>query len=517
MNLATRVVSIILPILLSTFLFQAEALCGTGTLSKTAGRTARFGGTESRWKTISRAARADLLKGNNSKALLGYETAIEALRKENPKSEEQYDLELALVELYRRLKRYDEAEGVLSRMETYIQHGKVADPLLASRFYRRRADLRESEGQKGLCNRDRLQAILVKEKYFFRDAPTITNATVRLLESVRAERDWKTMLFLLAHWKKEIDSGTVPKKVEASFKLTRDMLYDRARELIDKEELRAASQLLIKLFEVDSDYSSQIACWDKYVYYCMVNKHIVEASVSIDTLHKILAKIRSLPKPHEITLSQKLDAHLALISIFNARRRTERVNSEWMAIRELLATTPTNSLDLEDSITYCESLIRVPVYMVKTGYKTDQVIEELKVAVQEVALVLERCKNDQDNLRRMRQADCRARFFMISTMIYRNRLKEAEAALKELPLKKTLPNNFPRYRIRLARLYALLAEGYITSKKLDKAMPFFEVAKGILKEEEKPPGSTMFDPSESLATSIGKLKVAIDKAEALQL
>ncbi len=514
---ATRVVLISVPILLSTVLFQAAALCGNDGAREKIGRVANYVGRESRWKRFSRSARSELAKGNNGKALLGYETALEELRKESPKSEEQYDLQLATVELYRRFKRYDEAEGVLSRMEDVILHGKIADPLLACRFYRRRADLRESEGRKGLSNRDRLQVILVKERYFFRDAPTIINSTVRLLESIREERDWQTMLFLFAHWKKEIDSGTVPIKVLNSFKLTRELIYGHVNDLIDKEELRAASDLLRKLFEVDSDYSTQITLWDKYVICCLGHKRIVDASVSIDTLHKILEKANSLPPSQEVTLSRRLDAHLALINVFTARRRTERVHSEWIAIRELLATRPSSVLDLDDAITFCEAYIRVPVYLIKTGNKTDQVIEELKVAIQEGGIVIERCKNDPDKLGRMRQYDTRAKFFMISTMIYRNRLNEAEQALKPLPLKKTQPNYFPRYSIRLARLYALLAEAYIVSRKFAIAKPFFDVAKTILNKEERPPDSTKFETSESMATTIAKLKAAIDKAEAMQL
>ncbi|MBX9670643.1 MAG: hypothetical protein K2X93_23775 [Candidatus Obscuribacterales bacterium] len=503
---------------MSTFLFQAAALCGNDSAREKIGRVANYAGRESRWKRISRSARSELEKGNNGKALLGYETALEELRKESPKSEEQYDLQLAIVELFRRFKRYDEAEGVLSRMEDVILHGKIADPLLACRFFRRRADLRESEGRKGLSNRDRLQVILVKERYFFRDAPTIINSTVRLLESIREERDWQTMLFLLAHWKKEIDSGTVPSKVLNSFKLTRELIYGHVYDLIDKEELRAASDLLRKLFEVDSDYSTQITLWDKYVTCCLGHKRIVDASFSIDTLHKILEKVKtSLPPSQEVTLSRRLNAHLALINVFTARRRTERVHSEWIAIREMLATRPSSILDLDEAITFCEAFIRVPVYLVKTGNKTDQVIEELRVAIQEGGIVIERCKNDPDKLGRMRQYDTRARFFMISTMIYRNRLKEAEQALKPLPLKKIQPNNFPRYSIRLARLYALLAEAYIASRKFEIAKPFFEVAKTILNKEERPPDSTKFDPSESMVTTIAKLKAAIDKAEAMQL
>ncbi len=101
----------------------------------------------SSWRRFVSAAHLDLnTKDGCLKAITVYDDAIKMIEKSNPDSEAKYDLYLNLAESYRRAGKLDQANKILESVAPIILKGNWLDPLLVTRYWRRRAELCFSQG-----------------------------------------------------------------------------------------------------------------------------------------------------------------------------------------------------------------------------------------------------------------------------------------------------------------------------------------------------------------------------------
>lgn len=292
------------------------------------------------WRSVARGARANLAHQKYGAAEQGYAQALDMLSNQNPKAEEIFDLKLLLVETYRRDGQYGKADAILHSLEPAIARNNFADPTIAVRFWRRRAELRCSQKRfvEGIaCMK---KAISILEKYFQSSSATLLNNYTVLLRLACEQHDWSTIAEVLDkihsdNRKPETTPGASELHQIAALKEARaiafNLVCDRASKLVAAQDYKGA-MILFRLMENDGHGEIGVQLLLSALMTNTRDKNFEKADVIVPFLNSALDKLSESDKQ---SLALKIAGHAELACMYEIRGNAEKQLSEWKKVLEL--------------------------------------------------------------------------------------------------------------------------------------------------------------------------------------
>lgn len=274
----------------------------------------------SAWRLTSRQASEDLNARNYQAAEIGYEKAIDELRRENSKADEIYSLQLLLVETYRQSGKFHKAREILNKMEPAIKSEKYVDPTIAVRFWRRMSEVESSFGSKKTSLLYSRKAVSVLERYFDRNSNTLQKNYISLLLLASEESDYDTIVETLS---KLTEAGT-RQNVMADAAINKAFLKLLGRSLATAEQgnYKEAYRQLKTLKTPEFRVKDKAELWTQYAQLCLTHSRQEEATATVPTLFQLLEDAKKLPQKESIPLRMKL--HMAIGTIFSKGSEKEK-------------------------------------------------------------------------------------------------------------------------------------------------------------------------------------------------
>ncbi|MBX9668207.1 MAG: hypothetical protein K2X93_11335 [Candidatus Obscuribacterales bacterium] len=411
------------------------------------------------WRELGRQASYNRRICHYERALSLYEAALESLRSEHRDADEQYDLELMIAETYRLQKRFADAKQIYDRLEPIIKTGKYPDPLLACRYYTRRADLAFNLARVDDALSDIRAAISVKKKYFYKDAGTVVRQQVYLMKKLREHDHLESWHAEMKEWYPQIQLGTAPKEVVEEYKLGIAQMHKELPKKISEGRLNQAEKLLRLCSDMDYDYARLLEFWSIYFYHCFALRRQAELENAMVDITNVLDYVES--NPHlKVRVSRIFSTRLALINVYVAQRKQAEVDAETEKINQLLSGSPLSPLEKE--FYTWEAKLRLSMIELRHDRPvTREMSRQIKDATNHLTDLLSKKAFLTPKLEEeIRMAEVRGRMNLIVLYANRGLLDEAEQELLRLPPMNKDPkkDSIPFYRHRLSGPYARLAK-----------------------------------------------------------
>ncbi len=461
----------------------------------------------SAWRLTSRQASEELNARNYQAAELGYEKAIDELKRENSKADEIYSLQLLLVETYRRSGKVHKAREILNKMEPAIKSEKYVDPTIAVRFWRRMSEVESSFGSKKTSLVYSRKAVSVLEKYFDRTSSTLQKNYISLLQLACEEFDYDTITETLSKLTEEGAKQNVMANATISSAFSK--LVGRSLAIAEQGNYKEAYRQLKTIKAPDFRVSNRTEMWIQFAQFCLSHSKQDEAMATVPTLFQLLEDAKKLPKEESIPLSMKL--HMVIATIYSKGSEKEKAQCV-SQFRKALAISNESKVPRPIEIRALrvlaiEGITTAPIIMSSTP-ATDEAIKLLQEPI-EFSIIPPREKLAEGELRGVQDAHISARVCLALAYLSRRQTLELDKTLASVD--RNLLKNYPpaASNLAIANFYIDLAKLYFAqNKKADGDRALVEAKKLTIDLSPSPELNAFLEKYRSLEN---ELKTASDK------
>jgi tetratricopeptide (TPR) repeat protein len=418
----------------------------------------------SEWRAISRSAGAALDKGRFSEAENGYLTAIQMLRKEEPKADAIYDLQLLLSETYRVGRNYGKARDLLEMMKPAILAEKFVDPTVAVRYWRRRAELEISTGNSKLGLTYYKRAIAILEKCFEPNSATLERNYLAVLPLACSEADYSYITYLVNHVGGVTDDPEAASKTTFAF----GTIYAGVVKMLRAGDYNAALRLFRAINTAKFFLADRVNAGITFVSFCFARRHVSEALMAVPMLEELSAQVKKeMPTEKGIELRLAIAANLAGVFEYAGASKYEQRNKMYYEMLALIDSVKDRPISVLEKYRRAQAIDRLATSVeMPAGRATDKAVAMLQESVR-FSVLPPKIRLNPDELRLIEEIHIDSRTCEAWAHLSRTESEKADASLASI-------NGSVLFKLPAAALvhvinqYLDLANLYKTQNKLDK-------------------------------------------------
>ncbi len=430
----------------------------------------------SAWRIKAKQARKDLAEQRYDAAQRGYQSAMTMLQLEDAKADEAYDLTILLAESYRAEGNLTKSREVLDGIQKAIENGKSADPTLAIRFWRRRAEVEFSSGnnRKGLEYSRKILSLLEQH---FPPSPALRSRLSPLLPIAAEELDLETFNYICELLSKEgwQTDKTLAIYLQGAYERLRNHVVVR----VYKGDSSGAYRIVQSLANNDCFRDRKDELWYEYAKACFCTHRSADARLTMPILEEQAKRLEAKPESSANTRRLIELSHLmALIYEFSGSS-SSKDTYEWQRVISLSAKLkPPHSV--HDDLLLSRALNRIAMK------EQQQPAKSLRLVLQSVKLTaLDLARKDPDFLDLV-ETHLYSRGISANAYIALNDADKADAALSSIS--SSLLDAADKYGHRhFGLLYLSLAKLFLKNHRMDKAEASMGKGKKLI--NTLPPGT----------------------------
>jgi tetratricopeptide (TPR) repeat protein len=287
------------------------------------------------WRAISRSARIAVEHGNYQQALNEYKYAIDLLQNESPGSDAEHDLFLAIAETYRLKGDFHASLAVLDAIGKKLDRAKPDDPVLLSRYWRRRSLLQESMGDRVGGAKSYFKSLVIAGKYFDCDSSYYSQYWVDAMQKLTAAKDWELVLEALAQLHEQLQLKGIavrdlPAAMRNEYALVCGWLRSKTFEFSQVGNLDIAGKIVSGVAGVENDYKEIISLWTFYSNCCFEKNQPTRLNLAIDNVGKFLDAKANSSSVEDIRAA--IEGRTLLLKIYMYRKDTEEAWNQWQKL-----------------------------------------------------------------------------------------------------------------------------------------------------------------------------------------
>lgn len=431
------------------------------------------------WRQLGRMAAEQLKHRNFQQAENCYRQALSSLVQQNPSAEEQFDLQLLLVETYVEAGRYEEARAVLQNLQSTFDSHKFVDPTLPVRFFRRRAHLEQATGLLKEAVADNAAILTILRHYFDRDSTIIIENVDRTLYSTILAKDWQTATKILSDWHAELKSGKLPPRLCGDVRTVLAYMHHDSQELLRKGAFEQSFDIMQMLEKIESGPTQVIADWSNYIQVCVHGKNKQILGRSIVALENALTAFHASDSDSDGRRIE-LRGYFQLSQAYSQLAQTDVALKHLKMVR-MLAKRAGNDLSALESFNICKSALKAAEELMRKGDCSDLVIETLNDCGKSANTITSAEQRSTRLGEKWRVLSVQCQLQLIKCYRKRKEWNKLEQLCSSVPENNEL--HIADYKLRLARIHSVVAESYVSDRQPSGALKHIATAYRLLHGE----------------------------------